>query len=65
MTSADASWRTRVWCCSAGNGWRRPCRKIVCKATALTADQRQFWADFYREAFAEFALHNNLDEVAL
>ena len=36
-----------------------PCRKIVCKATALTADQRQFWADFYREAFAEFALHNN------
>ena len=32
-----------------------PCRKIVCKATALTADQRQFWADFYREAFAEFA----------
>ena len=37
-----------------------PCRKIVCKATALTADQRQFWADFYREAFAEFALHNNL-----
>ncbi len=41
-----------------------PCRKIVCKATALTADQRQFWADFYREAFAEFALHNNLDEDA-
>ena len=41
-----------------------PCRKIVCKATALTADQRQFWADFYREAFAEFALHNNLNEDA-
>jgi hypothetical protein len=41
-----------------------PCRKIVCKATALTADQRQFWADFYREAFAEFALHNNLAEDA-
>ena len=44
-------------------GWQwmaTPCRKLVCKATALTADQRQFWADFYREAFAEFALHNNL-----
>jgi hypothetical protein len=41
-----------------------PCRKIVCKATALTADQRRFWADFYREAFAEFALQNSLEDDA-
>ena len=34
--------------------------RILLAACALTAEQRAFWRDFYRDAFAEFAVLNGL-----
>jgi len=41
-----------------------PCRRILCEAMPLSDAQKSFWIQFYREAFAEFALENNLKEDA-
>lgn len=42
----------------------KPCRRILCEAMPLSDAQKSFWIQFYREAFAEFALENKLSKDA-